>query len=215
MNTGALRVALVDDHAVVRAGYRRLLELENIEVAAEFADADSAYAALSPDSADALDLLVLDLSLPGRSGLELLRRLRQRRPQLRVLVFTMHDSVALVLQCLNAGAAGFVTKSSAPEVLVDAVHRAVRGERPLSPDVAAAVEREQALAQPEAPHLRLSTREFDVLRALIEGASVEEISRRLHLSPKTVSNYQTLVRQKLGVTTAVELLHYAREHGLM
>jgi DNA-binding NarL/FixJ family response regulator len=214
MTTGALRVALVDDHAVVRAGYRRLLELENIEVAAEFADADGAYAALSPDSADALDLLVLDLSLPGSSGLELLRRLQQRRPQLRVLVFTMHDSVTLILQCLKAGAVGFITKSSAPEVLVDAVQRAVRGERPLSPDVAAAVEREEALAQPEAPHLRLSTREFDVLRALIEGAGVEEISRRLHLSPKTVSNYQTLVRQKLGVSTAVELLRYAREHGL-
>jgi DNA-binding NarL/FixJ family response regulator len=215
MSTGALRVALVDDHAVVRAGYRRLLELENIEVAAEFADADSAYAALAPDAAEPLDLLVLDLSLPGRSGLELLQRLQQRRPQLRVLVFTMHDNVALVLQCLRAGAAGFVTKSSAPQVLVDAVHRAVRGERALSPDVAAAVQREQAQAQPGAPHLRLSPREFDVLRALIEGAGVEEISRRLRLSPKTVANYQTLLRQKLGVSTAVELLHYAREHGLM
>lgn len=207
----SLRIALVDDHAVVRAGYRRLLELEHMEVVAEFADADGAYAALSRDAAELPDLLILDLSLPGRSGLELLRRLQARRPELRVLVFTMHDSAALVLQCLGAGAVGFVTKSSAPEVLVDAVHRAVRGERPLSPDVAEAVRQEEAQS---APHLRLSAREFDVLQALAAGASVEDIAQRLCLSPKTVANYQTLVRQKLGVANAVELLRYAREHGL-
>lgn len=211
MSAGALRIALVDDHAVVRAGYRRLLELENMEVVAEFAEADGAYAALSVEPPCPLDLLILDLSLPGRSGLELLRRLGVRRPGLRVLVFTMHDGAAMVLQCLRAGAAGFVTKSSAPDVLVEAVHAAVRGERPLSPDVAHVLRQEPAAA---APHLALSTREFDVLQALIAGAGVEEISRRLCLSPKTVSNYQTLVRQKLGVGNAVELLRYAREHGL-
>ena len=211
MSAGALRIGLVDDHAVVRAGYRRLLELEGMSVAAEFADADSAYAALSAGEDCPVDLLILDLSLPGRSGLELLRRLAVRRPGLKVLVFTMHDSAAMVSQCLRAGAAGFVTKSSAPEELIDAVHRAWRGERPLSADVAGLVESENAAA----PHLQLSTREFDVLQALLRGASVEEISRQLRLSPKTVANYQTLVRQKLGVGNAVELLKYAREHGLI
>jgi DNA-binding NarL/FixJ family response regulator len=211
MSSGALRIGLVDDHAVVRAGYRRLLELEGLTVAAEFADADSAYAALSVGEPCPVDLLILDLSLPGRSGLELLRRLSVRRPALKVLVFSMHDSAGMVAQCLRAGAAGFVTKSSAPEELIDAVHRAWRGERPLSADVAPAVERESAAA----PHLQLSTREFDVLQALLRGDSVEEISRQLRLSPKTVANYQTLVRQKLGVGNAVELLRYAREHGLV
>jgi DNA-binding NarL/FixJ family response regulator len=205
-----VRIGLVDDHAVVRAGYRRLLELDDFDVVAEFADADSAYAALAREGPCPLDLLVLDLSLPGRSGLELLRRLRVRRPALPVLVFTMHDNAAMVVQCLRAGASGFVTKSSAPEVLVDAVHRAVRGERAVSPDVAPALANQAA----PAPHLQLSTREFDVLQALVAGAGVEEISRRLRLSPKTVANYQTLVRQKLGVGNAVELLRYAREHGL-
>lgn len=210
MSAGALRIGLVDDHAVVRAGYRRLLELEGMAVAAEFADADSAYAALSVGERCPVDLLVLDLSLPGRSGLELLRRLSARRPDLKVLVFTMHDSAATVAQCLRAGAAGFVTKSSAPEELIEAVHRAWRGELALSPDVAQAA---RQAAEP-APHLQLSTREFDVLQALLRGASVEEISQQLRLSPKTVANYQTLVRQKLGVSNAVELLRYAREHGL-
>jgi DNA-binding NarL/FixJ family response regulator len=210
VSAGALRIALVDDHAVVRAGYRRLLELEGMAVAAEFAEADTAYAALAAPGACPVDLLILDLSLPGRSGLELLRRLSVRRPELKVLVFTMHDGAAMVRQCLGAGAAGYVTKSSAPQELVDAVHRAWRGERPLSPDVAGAA---AALAEP-APHLKLSTREFDVLQALLQGEGVDEISRQLRLSAKTVANYQTLVRQKLGVANAVELLRYAREHGL-
>lgn len=211
MSAAALRIALVDDHAVVRAGYRRLLELEGLDVAAEFADADAAYAALAAPGDCPVDLLILDLSLPGRSGLELLRRLSVRRAELKVLVFTMHDGAAMVRQCLRAGAAGYVTKSSAPEELVDAVHRVWRGERALSADVADAA---AALAEP-APHLNLSTREFDVLQALLRGAGVEEISRQLRLSAKTVANYQTLVRQKLGVANAVELLRYAREHGLV
>jgi len=210
MNSGPLRIALVDDHAVVRAGYRRLLELEGLQVVLECADADAAYAALTRETPCPPDLLILDLSLPGRSGLDLLRRLHARLPRLRVLVFTMHDGAATVVQCLRAGACGFITKSSEPQVLVDAVHRAWRGEQPLSPDVAAAV---RTLTHRE-PHLALSAREFDVLQALIGGASVDDISRRLQLSPKTVSNYQTLLRQKLGVGNAVELLRYAREHGL-
>lgn len=210
MSTRTLRVGLVDDHAVVRAGYRRLLEMEGMEVVAEFADADGAYAALSGAASCPVDILILDLSLPGRSGLDLLRRLHMRCPELRVLVFTMHDSTAMVVQCLRAGATGFVTKSSDPEVLVDAVRRVSWGEQVLSPDIASAVRQD---IRP-APHLSLSPREFDVLQALIQGASVDDISRRLHLSPKTVSNYQTLVRQKLGVANAVELLRYARRHGL-
>jgi DNA-binding NarL/FixJ family response regulator len=212
--TPPLRVALADDHAVVRAGYRRLLELEpDIAVVAEFGEADSAYSALTAADAAAraaCDLLVLDLSMPGRSGLELLRRLGQRLPALRVLVFTMHDGAAMLDQCLRAGAAGFVTKSSAPEVLVDAVRRAARGEIALSPDMAAL----SASSHAGPPHTRLSSREFDILQQLIVGHSVEDIAQNLRLSAKTVANYQTAIRQTLGVSSAVELLRYAREHGL-
>lgn len=206
-------VALADDHAVVRAGYRRLLELEaDMRVVAEFGDADSAYAALGGAQGDAIDLLVLDLSMPGRSGLELLRRLTRRRPTLRVLVFTMHDSRATLEQCLAAGAAGFVTKSSAPEVLVGAVRRAASGALALSPDMAALGD---PSTHPGPPHRQLSSREFDILMQLLAGRTVEDIAHALRLSAKTVSNYQTQVRQKLGVGSALELLRYAREHGLM
>ena len=205
-----LRVALADDHAVVRAGYRRLLELEpDILVVAEYGDADAAYSGLTAPGS-AVDLLVLDLSMPGRSGLEMLRRLSQRLPALPVLVFTMHDGAAMVAQCLRAGAAGFVTKSSAPELLVDAVHRAARGETVLSPDVA----QQEPLHRGEPPHAGLSGREFDILQQLLDGRGVDEIAQTLRLSAKTVSNYQTQIRQKLGVSSAVELLRYARENGL-
>lgn len=208
-----LRVALADDHAVVRAGYRRLLELESdIVVVAEYDNAEATYSALASAAADDIDLLVLDLSMPGRSGLELLGRLARRRPELRVLVFTMHDSPAMVEQCLRAGAAGYVTKTSQPDVLVDAVRRAARGEMAMSPDVAGL----HGPAAPEGPpHTRLSQREFDILLHLLAGHGVEEIARTLRLSIKTVANYQTHIRQVLGVGNALGLMNYAREHRLL
>jgi len=182
----AIRVMLVDDHAVVREGYRRLLALEpDMRVVAEYPDADSAYEALQRQPGLA-QVMVLDLSMPGRSGLDLLRRLSLRWPSLRVLVFTMHDSPAMVAQALRAGATGFVTKSSPPEDLVAAVR-----------------------------HVGLSGREFDVLRHLLEGASLDQIADRLGVSAKTVANHQTTLRQKLGVANAVELVRYAQQYGLM
>ena len=210
---GPLRVMLVDDHAVVRAGYRRLLDDEaGLRVVAECGDAESAYAALGPAAAATADVLVLDLSMPGRSGLDMLRRARLRWPRLRVLVFSMHDSPAMVAQALAAGAAGFITKSSEPALLVAALRRVAAGEEAvLSPDIAGAAQAPGAAP----PHQVLTAREFEVLRGLVEGLSVEQIAARLHLSPKTVSNYQTQVRQRLGLQTAVDLLHYARQHRLL
>jgi DNA-binding NarL/FixJ family response regulator len=207
-----LRVMLVDDHAVVRAGYRRLLADEaGVLVVAEHGDAESAYAGLGTGLLATADVVVLDLSMPGRSGLDMLRRARLRWPLLRVLVFSMHDSPAMVAQALAAGAAGFITKSSEPAVLVAALRRVAAGEDGvLSPDIATAAQAPGALA----PHLALSPREFEVLRGLIEGLGVEQIAERLRLSPKTVSNYQTQVRQRLGLSTAVDLLRYARLHRL-
>jgi len=207
-----LRVALADDHAIVRVGFRRLLELEpGLRVVAEFGDADSAEAALLGATPLALDVLILDLSMPGRNGLELLRALQAARPELRVLVVSMHDAPTMVAQCLRAGAAGFVPKSSDPQAVVDAVHSVAAGRRALPAALAQAL---RALdAQPA--HEQLTAREAEVLRHLLAGLGVDAIARQMGLSEKTISNYQTLVRQKLGVGSAHELLHYAREHGLI
>jgi DNA-binding NarL/FixJ family response regulator len=199
-----VRVLLADDHAVVREGYRRLLELRrDVVVVGECADGEAVRAAL--DGGLAVDVLVLDLSMPGCGGLAVLRHAREAWPQVQVLVFTMHDSAAMVAQALGAGAAGFVTKSSAPHELVDAVHRVARGERPvLSRDVAAAG---HGARTPLAP------REFEVLQLLAQGCAVDEIGRRLGLSAKTVSTYQTSIRQKLGVSTGIDLLREAQRRG--
>jgi DNA-binding NarL/FixJ family response regulator len=204
-----LRVAIADDHAVVRTGYRRLLELEpGLQVVAEFPDGESAYQWLCEHEAD---VLVLDLSMPGRGGLATLQRLRQRLPRLRVLVFSMHDSPSLVAQVLRAGACGYLTKVSPPESLVEAVQQAAAGGRPLSADVAAALREEPA----RPPHLALSPREFDIFLLLARGLGVEEIAEQRCLSVKTAANYQTIVRHKLGLGNALEMYRYAQSCGLL
>jgi DNA-binding NarL/FixJ family response regulator len=201
-----VRVLLADDHAVVREGYRRLLELEpDVVVVGECADGEAVRAAL--DGGAVIDVVVLDLSMPGCGGLAVLRHAREAWPRVQVLVFTMHDSPTMVAQALSAGAAGFVTKSSAPHELVDAVRRVAIGERPvLSGDVAAL----NAVDSSRAP---LAPREFEVLQLLVQGCSVEEVGHRIGLSAKTVSNYQTAIRQKLGVSNGIDLLREAQRRG--
>jgi len=201
-----IRVLLVDDHPVVRTGYRRLLEQAgDIQVVGEAATGEAAYALLSQDLPD---VLVTDLSMPGGGGLGLIRRAVQRAPALRVLVFSMHDGAALVRQALEAGARGFVTKGSAPDCLVDAVHALHGGRRYLGPDLPAALlERDPSQ---EAERLSgLSGREFEIFRLLAQGHSAHDCALALHLSPKTVSNHQTLIKEKLGVTTSAALVHLA------
>lgn len=208
--TDKLRVMLVDDHAMVRAGHERLLALEaDIEVVGGRGDADAAYHALQAGTG-AVDVMVLDLSMPGRSGLDLIRRALARWPALKVLVCSMHDSPAMVAQALQAGAAGFVTKASDPGLLADAIRRVAHGELALSPDVA------QAYAAPAAkpPNEQLTPGEFEVFVRLVRGDAIDAIAEALKLAPKTVFNRQAAIRAKLGIGTAVELVRYARAHGL-
>ncbi|MDP4302480.1 response regulator transcription factor [Leptothrix discophora] len=202
------RLALVDDHAIVRAGYARLIELEDdLVVCAEFGDPDQALTALAGALRGRVDVLVLDLSMPGRSGLDLLRSIVRAGLPLQVLVVSMHDSAALVTQCLQAGARGFVSKSADPQALIDALRRVVRGEPVLPPG--------HDPASPRPPHHDLTARELEVLRLLLTGMPFEAIAQQLGVSEKTVSNHQTQIRQKLGVANAIELVHCARQHGLM
>ncbi|MCK6395748.1 response regulator transcription factor [Zoogloea sp.] len=204
-----LRVVLADDHAVVRTGYRRLLELEDdMQVVADFSDSDSTCQWFSGHEAD---VLVLDLSMPGRGGLETLARVKARRPALKVLIFSMHDNPAMVAQALKAGADGYLTKSSEPDALIDAVRQVARGERALSADIADALAGEGG----QAGHLTLSPREFEIFRLLAAGRTVEEIASRLFLSAKTVANYQTGIRQKTGLATALDMYRHAEAHRLL
>ncbi len=209
MTKSSIKVLLVDDHAVVRAGYKRYLELDTkIEVVGEAENGEQAYALLS---SLITDVIVMDLSMPGRGGLESIRHILQRYPEQRILVFSMHENAALAAQALRAGAKGYLTKSVSPDLIVDAIHQIMQGGQPISADLAEALKQSELES---APHLQLAPREFEIFRLLANGQSVDEIGQRLHIGVKTVSNYQTTIRQKLGVTTAIELHQYARQHGL-
>jgi DNA-binding NarL/FixJ family response regulator len=207
-----IRVLLADDHPVVRSGYLRLLDQAgDIQVIAEAGDADAAYSAFL---AHRPDVLVTDLAMPGGGGLELLRRVLLRDAQARLLVFSMHDAPVLVRRALQAGARGFLTKASAPECLVDAVRELHAGRRYLGRELPPALfERDP---HDEAGRLaELSAREFEVFRLLAQGHSAGACAEALKLSPKTVANLQTAIKDKLGVATSAALVHLAIRHQVI
>lgn len=211
MVTGTTRILLVDDHAIVRQGYRRLLEGEpSILVVGEASNAAQACQSvheLSPD------VVVMDIALPGTSGIEATRRMLKEQPQLRILMFSMYDDAIYATRALEAGALGYLSKASAPEVLVQAIYSVSRGQRYVSPDVAANVAR--SAAQPGKSEIAaLSPREFEVLRLLVQGETVKSIGERLGLSEKTVANHQSAIREKLGARNSAQLARLAAQIGL-
>lgn len=207
-----IRLLLVDDHAVVREGYRRLLErrgdLRIDAEAATAAEALQAYRDLTPD------VVVADLSLPDMGGIELISRLLQRDAQARILAFTMHRDPLFAGQALRAGALGFVTKSSPPEVLVQAVYKVAARERVISPDIAPDMAL-QLLDGKDHPVQELTPREFEILRLLLAGKGPEEIGAALHISPKTAQNCHYQIKAKLGVKSDIELARQAMKWGLI
>jgi DNA-binding NarL/FixJ family response regulator len=206
-----IRLLLVDDHPVVRAGYQRLLEQAgDMRVVAQAGGADEAISAFT---AHAPDVTVTDLAMPGLGGLELIRRLLARSPNARVLVFSMHDSAMLVRRAFEVGARGYLSKSSAPDSLLDAVRRVHAGDNYLSPDLPA------DLLQPGTPPASrldgLTPREFEIFRLLARGESLADCATVLKLSQKTISNHQTMIKEKLGVSTTAALVHLAIRHGVI
>jgi len=212
VSDGAVTVLLVDDHAVVREGYRRLLERGgNIEVIGEADAADTAlerFRELSPQ------VVVMDIALPGVSGVEAMRRMLAANPATRVLMFSMYEDAIFANRALQAGACGYVTKANAPNVLVEAVLAVARGKPYLSADIAQALAQRNALAEASSADA-LSAREFEVLRLVVQGHSISDIAKTLGLMPKTVSNHQSAIKQKLGAESAVQLVRIASRLGLV
>jgi DNA-binding NarL/FixJ family response regulator len=214
MTSGAtpIRVLLVDDHAVVREGYRRLIEREpKLEFAGEAASAAQAYqlyCAVSPD------VVVMDISLPDVSGIEAMRRILARDARARVLVFSMHEEGVFVTRALQAGARGYITKASAPEVLVEAIRAVAAGKTFLSNDVAQTLALDSIEGAARSIET-LSEREFEIARLLASGHTVAGIAQRLGLGAKTVANYQSSIRQKLGIETSAQLTLFAARSGLL
>jgi DNA-binding NarL/FixJ family response regulator len=205
-----ITVLLVDDHAVVREGYRRLLERDHR--LAVVGEAASAAEAMRLDADLRPDVIVLDIALPGVSGIEILRRVLSRRPEACVLMFSMYQDGIYATRAINAGARGYVSKSSAPDLLVEAVRSVAAGLRYLSPDVQSAMSKQSSSANQLAE--TLSPRELEVLRLLAQGFGVEEIGERLGLSPKTAANHQSSIKQKLGADSALQLMLIAQQYGL-
>jgi two-component system invasion response regulator UvrY len=209
-----IRVVLADDHAVVRRGVRQILgDAGDIEVAGEAKD----YAELSALLKDTpCDVLVLDISMPGKNGIEALKAVRERHPKTQVLILSMFPEDQYALRALKSGAAGYVSKEAAPEKLVDAIRTAASGRKYITPEVAQALasSMEQRDA-PENPHESLSDREYETLRFIASGKKLSEIAELMSLSPKTVSVYRARLLEKMNLRNNSELTHYAVKHGLV
>jgi two-component system invasion response regulator UvrY len=205
------RVLLVDDHPLVRRGLREMLAAAGITVVAEASRSEEVLPALD---AHPCDIVLLDLSLPGRGGIEVLKDIRSGYPRVRVLIVSAHTEAAYALRAMRAGAAGYVTKDSPPEQIVAAVRAVASTGRYLSDAVAGALADFALEDRPGPRHEQLSDREMEVFRLLTHGRTISEIAADLSLNVKTVSTYHTRLKQKLGAAGSADLVRYAIENQL-
>jgi len=205
-------IVLVDDHAVVRAGVRRLLEQEPLfEVIGEAESGEKAYqilAELKPD------VMVMDLSMPGMGGLEAIRRILMRYEKAKILVLSMHEDLSFANQALKLGAKGYLTKNTLADDLVNSIETVTQGDVFLSDEIAKKMAM-QSISGNQDPVHELSAREFEIFRLLAEGLDIDAIASTLNISSKTVSNYQTMIKQKLNINTPIELIRYAIKVGVI
>jgi two-component system, NarL family, invasion response regulator UvrY len=209
-----VRTIVVDDHALVRRGIVQVLaEHPDIKVVAEAADYGSLRTELR--RAGTIDLLVMDVALPGKDGIEILKLLHQETPRLRVLIVSMYPEEQYAVRAFRAGASGYLNKASAPEKLLEAVNQIVAGRKYVTPEIAQALIENLNAPTGGDPHERLSDREFQTMRMIASGKRLSDIAEALALSPKTVSVYRARVLEKMGMGNNAELTHYAIKHGLV
>jgi DNA-binding NarL/FixJ family response regulator len=207
-----IRLVIADDHAIVREGLKRIVgEAPGLQVEAEAADGSEVMKAVRERE---FDVLVLDLSMPGRSGMELIKLVKSEKPKLRVLVLSMHQETQYAVRAIKSGASGYLTKESAPAQLVQAIHKIASGGAYISAEVAEQLALGAMPGSGAAPHESLSDREFEVFRQLVAGSSVTEIAANLKLSVKTVSTHKANLMAKLGIANQSDLVRYAMKHGL-
>jgi two-component system, NarL family, invasion response regulator UvrY len=206
------RVLIADDHEVVRRGLRQILtdEFGKLKVC----EAENSQQALDFVLKQGFDLVLLDINMPGRSGLEVLQELKAQRPKTPVLVLSVSPEEDYAVRCLKLGAAGYLTKRSASDELLAAVKKAVAGGKYVTASLAEKLAASISGTSPESPHETLSNRELQVLRLIAAGRTVKEIASDLSLSEKTVATYRTRLSEKMGLATNVELTRYAIQHGL-
>ncbi len=207
------RVLLADDHAIIRDGVKQILaDTDDLVVAGEAANG---AALLKMVGEQAWDVLVLDISMPGKNGLELIKLVRQEKPRLPILVFSMHQAEQYALRSLRAGASGYLTKESDGEVLIAAIRKVAAGGVHVSDKVAELLARERMPMSDELPHTLLSDREFQIFEKIVAGARLTDIAGEFNLSIKTVSTHKSRILQKMNLASDTDLVRYAISKGLL
>ena len=208
-----MKILLIDDHAVVRQGLKLILA-DHIR-SARFGEAQNAGEALNRVSKETWDVAVLDITMPGRNGWEVLREIKRLRPKLPVLVLSMHPEDQFAVRMLKNGAAGYLTKESAGEELAGAIKKVVSGGRYVSPSLAERMASYLDIDVQKPPHERLSDREFQIMRMMASGKQVSQVARELSLSVQTISTYRARILEKMDLKNNAEMTRYAIEKGLL
>jgi DNA-binding NarL/FixJ family response regulator len=207
-----IRIVIADDHAIVREGLKRIItSAEDMAVVGEAADGAQVMQQVRESD---FDVLVLDLSMPGRSGMELIKLVRGEKPKLRILVLSMHEELQYAVRAIKSGASGYLTKESAPVQLMQVLRKIAAGGAFISTDVAEQLALGSMLGASAAAHEKLTDREFEVFRLIAIGMSVTEIASRLNLSAKTISTHKANLMQKMNLQNQSELIRYAIKHGV-
>jgi DNA-binding NarL/FixJ family response regulator len=208
-----IRILVVDDHAIVREGLKQILsDVKDMAVLAEAANGQEALESIRRRS---FDVILMDISMPGRSGLEILKEIRNEQPKLPVLILSMHPEEQYAVRSLRAGAAGYLNKSSAPDELIGAIRKVSAGRKYVSPSVAEKLALELGTDPGKSPHELLSDREYQVMMMLASGKSVSEIAQELCLSVKTISTYRSRIMDKMNMKKNAELTLYAVQNHLL
>jgi len=207
-----IRILLVDDHAIMREGLKRILApVADMAIVADVGDGHQALALIRQG---ACDMAVVDISMPAMNGMELIKRIKDEAPAVRVLVLSMHKEDQFAMRALRAGASGYLTKEGASDRLVEAIRKVAGGGMYVSPALAEKMAFELNRHSEKLPHERLSDREFEVLRMIVEDQSVNQIADALSLSAKTISTHKARLMRKMELHSVVELVHYALQHRL-
>lgn len=208
-----IRILIADDHAIVRGGLKQLLSGESDFIVA--GEAANGMEALKQLREQPFDVLLIDMSMPGRCGIELIKQIKSEQPKLALLVLSMHKEEQYAVRALKAGALGYLTKESAPELLISAIRKVARGGVYISPGAAERMAIELYSNHDAIPHTLLSDREYQVFSMIVSGIPIKGIADKLSLSVKTVSTHKTRILQKMSMTNAAELIHYAIRHQLL
>jgi DNA-binding NarL/FixJ family response regulator len=208
-----IRIMVADDHAIIRDGLKQIISFNpDMQVVGEAGSGDEVLQLLRKTPCD---LLLTDLSMPGKNGVALIQQVKASHPKLAVLVLSMHQESQYAVQAIRAGAAGYITKSMASQQLIEGIRKVARGGTFISAAIAEKLVRQIQQPENELPHARLTPREFQIFQMLVEGRSVNEIADALSLSNKTVSTHKANIQQKMEIETTAGLVHYAMKHGLI